>query len=180
MNLVPAANLPYMHSNKIHLALSDTGPVARIDSVRAVRVNFTSTNGRTGSDERLRTISRMMRLPNAGLVNRKTCGDPPFLGVTPTATVVTVGGTSSVVLTWAPAIDEVGGEKDVERYVIWRRLSTNPDWGDPYVSIPSGAATYSYTDGDVASGSSYYYALASEDCTPSLSSQTSSNQVTIP
>jgi prepilin-type N-terminal cleavage/methylation domain-containing protein len=180
MSLVPTANLPYMHTNKIHLALNDTGPQARIDSIRAVRVNFTSTNGRTGSDERLRTISRMMRLPNAGLVNRKTCGDPPFLGVIPLATVITVGGTSSVKLTWGQAIDEAGGEKDVERYVIWRRLSSSTDWGDPYISIPSGTATYSLTDGGVASGSSYVYALAAEDCTPQMSSQTSSNQVTIP
>jgi len=181
MSLVPTANLPYMHTVKVHLALNDTGPAARIDSLRAVRVNFTSTNGLTGAAERLRTISRVMRLPNAGLVNRKDCGDPPILGsVAFTAVYNAVSGAPGVTLTWNPATDENGGEKDIERYVVWRRLSTVVDWGDPYVSIPSGSASYQFQDQNVVSGNTYVYALAAEDCTPSLSSQATSSGVAIP
>ena len=181
INLVPTANLPYTHSIKVHLALNDTGPAARIDSIRAVRVNFTETNGRSASDQRLHTITRMMRLPNAGLVNTKDCGDPPILGAASlVATYVVVGGAPTVRLTWNQATDESGGEKDVERYVLWRRLAADPDWGDPLVSIPSGQASYVYSDATVSAASSYYYAVAGEDCTPSMSSQLSSNQVTIP
>lgn len=179
---VPAANLPLMHTVKIHLALNDTGPAARIDSVRAVRVSFTETNGRSAPAERLRTISRMIRLPNAGLVNKKDCGDPPILG-SPlfVAAYVVVSGAPAVKLTWNPATDEYSGKKDIDRYVIWRRLSADPDWGDPQVSIPSGNLSYLFTDADgITSGSQYYYALAAEDCTPSLSSQAVSNLVTIP
>jgi prepilin-type N-terminal cleavage/methylation domain-containing protein len=176
--LVSAATLPLKHSVKIHLAPTDTGAAAIIDSLRAVRVNFTTTNGRTGTAERLRTISRLIRLPNAGLANTHSCGDPPQLGVA----LVAVPGTTpaTIKLTWTPATDENAGEKDVERYVIWRRLSTNPDWGDPLVSIPSGQATYLYIDGTVATGVQYYYALAAQDCTPSLSVLTSSALTTAP
>ena len=71
-------------------------------------------------------------------------------------------------------------KEDVERYVLWRRLAADPDWGDPLVSIPSGQASYVYSDATVSAASSYYYAVAGEDCTPSMSSQLSSNQVTIP
>lgn len=176
--LVPAATLPLMHTVKIHLAPTDTGPAAIIDSVRAVRVNFTATNGRTGTAERLRTLSRMILLPNAGLANTKSCGDPPQLGVTPVALVVTVGTTQTVKLTWTPATDETAGEKDVERYVVWRRPTASPDWGDPIVSIPSGLAVYQYSDATVTPGTQYVYALAAQDCTPSLSTIASSNSVT--
>jgi prepilin-type N-terminal cleavage/methylation domain-containing protein len=177
--IIAAASLPLSHSAKIHLAPNDTGPAAIIDSLRAVRVNFTTTNGRTGSAERLRTLSRMIRLPNAGLVNTKTCGDPPQLGVIPTATApFMVGTTSTVKLTWGQATDENAGEKDVERYVLWRRPAASPDWGDPLVSIPSGSATYQYVDATVTPGTQYFYALAAQDCTPSLSPMAISNSAT--
>lgn len=178
--LVPGGSLPLTHSVKIHLALNDTGPAARIDSLRAVRVNFTSTNGRVGSAERLRTLSRLIRLPNAGLVNKKTCGDPPLLGTVPVATpgYAADGITPIVTLTWNAATDENSGEKDVERYVLWRRLSADPDWGDPYVTIPAGTAPYSYTDAGVAPATAYVYALAAQDCTPTMSNQAATPIVT--
>jgi type II secretory pathway pseudopilin PulG len=176
--LVPAASLPYIHSVPIHLSPGDTVPYSYIDSVKAVRVNFTTTNGRTGSAERLRTISRMIGLPNAGLANTKSCGDPPQLGVTPVSVPGVAAGT--IKLTWAPSTDENTGEKDVERYVVWRRLATNPDWGDPLVSVPSGQGAYQYVDGGLTTGLQYYYALAAQDCTPSLSPMASTLITTAP
>jgi len=83
-----------------------------------------------------------------------------------------------VQLTWAPATDENSGEKDIERYVVWRRPSTTPDWGDPLVSIPSGLPGYTYVDGSVTIGTTYYYALAAQDCSPALSAQALSGSVT--
>lgn len=178
---IPTASMPLMHTMKIHLALNDTGPAAKIDSIRAVRVSFTQSNGRSGTNERLRTISRMMGLPNAGMANKKSCGDTPLLGSIGFAAVYTVvSGAPTVKLTWTPATDENAGEKDVERYVIWRKLSTATDWGDPLVSIPSGNATYLYNDASVASGKTYFYQIAAEDCNPSLSPTATSVGVAIP
>jgi len=178
---VPTASLPLMHSVKIHLALNDSGPAAKIDSIIAVRVSFTETNGSTTSTQRQRTISRMMSMPNAGMANKKSCGDTPILGsVSFTAAYVLVSGAPTIKLTWNPATDETGGEKDVERYVIWRRVSTTASWGDPLVSIPSGQASYVYSDATVTSGNTYYYAVAAEDCNPSLSSQATSAAVAVP
>jgi prepilin-type N-terminal cleavage/methylation domain-containing protein len=178
---VPADALPLSHSTPIHGSTADTGAVALIDSVRAVRVNFTATNGKTGAEERQRAISRLVRLPNAGLAVKRSCGDEPILGIGLTAVGVTLGtGEPAVNLTWSQAIDEAGGESDVTRYVIWRRQAAQPDWGEPYLSIPSGQATYSYQDLDVTSGDQYYYALAVQDCTPTLSGQAQSALVTVP
>lgn len=176
---VPNAGLPWRHTVPIHLAVADSGPAARIDSVRVVQVSLTVTNGLTGTAERKRAVSRYIRLPNVGLANKQTCGDEPILGTALTATWN--GATNGVDLTWGAAVDELGGEKDVTRYVIFRKLVTDPLWGDPYLSIPpTGTTPYLYTDHDVVSGTSYIYGLSAQDCTPSNSSVASSLAVTIP
>jgi prepilin-type N-terminal cleavage/methylation domain-containing protein len=176
---VPNASLPWRHTVPIHLAVTDSGLAARIDSVREVQVSMTVTNGLTGTAERKRAVSRYIRLPNVGLAEKQTCGDPPILGGALVATWdATAGG---VDLTWNAAVDELGGERDVQRYVIWRKLVSDPTWGDPFLSIPpTGTSPYLYADHDVTSGSQYVYGLAAQDCTPSNSSMTSSLPVTIP
>ncbi|GBD32318.1 MAG: hypothetical protein KatS3mg081_1943 [Gemmatimonadales bacterium] len=178
---LPAAELPLVHSVPIHGSPADTGSAAKIDSVRAIRINLTGTNGLTGPEERQRSVSRLVRLPNAGLAVKRTCGDEPLLGTGLVASVGTgPGGVPVVNLTWGAAVDETGGEGDVVSYVIWRRLQSESDWGDPYLNIPAGAAPYVYQDAAVVSGESYVYALAAQDCTPLLSQLAISNVVTIP
>jgi len=173
--------LPWYHSVPQHGSAADTGTASRIDSVRAVQVSFTTTNGRTGADERLRSLERLVWLPNAGLEVKRSCGDEPILGGNLTAVGGTLpGGEPVVTLTWGQAVDETAGENDVARYVIWRRPVAQPDWGDPFLSIPAGQVTYTYEDQNVASGDQYYYALAAQDCTPSLSPMALSVLITVP
>lgn len=176
---VPNASLPWRHTVPIHLSTADTGAVARIDSVRTVQVSFTITNGLTGTSERKRAVSRFIRLPNVGLASKQTCGDPPL----PATAVSAVWNPAApgVTLTWGASTDEQSGERDVVRYVIFRKLITDATWGDPYLSLPpGGTATYTYTDQVVTSGAKYYYAVTAQDCTPSNSSVTSSLEVDIP
>jgi prepilin-type N-terminal cleavage/methylation domain-containing protein len=176
---VANASLPLQHVIPIHLAVSDTGPVALIDSVRAIQVSFTVTNGLSGAAERRRAASRYIRLPNVGLANKKTCGDEPILGTGLSAVWNPVS--EGVDLQWNSAVDELTGERDVERYVIWRKLSASPDWGDPFLSLPpAGSPTYLYTDRDVAAGTAYTYGLAAQDCTPSNSAIVASTGVVVP
>ena len=182
LDTVPQASLPWRHTQAIHLSNTDTGTFARIDSIRAVKVSFTVSNGRAVSTERFRPLSRLIRLPNVGLVNTKSCGDLPIFTATPVAALgfAADGITRVVNVTFVRSTDEVSGEMDVQRYVIWRRVNTTTDWGDPYATLPGGSASYTFTDGSIASGTSYYYAVAAQDCTPSLSAQRSTGMVTIP
>ncbi len=175
----PDSLLPIYHSAKIHLSAADTGSSALADSVRAVRIRLEATNGLDGAEERKVHLDRLVPLPNAGFGKMATCGSAPLLGTTLNATAVTlVTGEPAVNLTWGRAIDEAGGEGDVVRYVIWRRLSGAADWGDPYVAVPAGEASYSYQDAAVIPGETYEYALAAQDCSPSLSGLTTSSPVT--
>lgn len=176
---VPNGTLPLWHNVPIHLAISDTGAAARIDSVRAVLVSFSVTNGLSGSSERRRPLSRYIRLPNVGLANKQTCGDPPILGTGITA--VWNPASNGVDLTWNAAVDELSGERDVVRYVIWRKSISDSTWGDPFLSFPpAGTPTYIYTDPNVISGSKYVYGLAAQDCTPANSNLVASAEVDIP
>lgn len=172
--------LPLFHSLPTHGSPADTGVVALIDSIRAVRVTLTATNGREGEEERTTFLTRLIPLPNVGFGTLETCGSPPILGGGLTATVVTASGAPAVKLDWGRATDEGGGEGDVVRYVLYRRLSTESAYDEPYLSIPAGETNYTYTDADVEPGESYLYALAAQDCTPTLSSLSSSVSVAIP
>jgi prepilin-type N-terminal cleavage/methylation domain-containing protein len=182
LQTVASGWLPLRHTRPIHLALNDTGTYARIDSIRAIRVSFTVNNGKTGTDQRIRTLSRLIRLPNVGLVNTKSCGDAPIFASVPVATNTFLADsvTRAIKLSFTPSVDETSGEKDVERYVVWRKLLLDPDWGDPVVTLPGGANPNLYTDANIVSGTTYLYAVAAQDCTPTLSPQRSSNAVLVP
>ena len=176
---VANGDLPLRHSVPIHQSIGDTVPFTQIDSIRAVLVSFSVTNGLSGSSERRRPLSRYIRLPNVGLSNKQTCGDAPILGSGITA--VWNAATTGVDLTWNAAVDELAGERDVVRYVLWRRSVSDSSWGDPFLSFPpAGTPTYSYSDHDVTSGSKYVYGLAAQDCTPANSNLVASAEVDVP
>jgi hypothetical protein len=167
------------HTIALHLSPADTGAVAKIDSIRGARLSFTATNGLTGTAERSRAITRLVWMPNAGLGNRKTCGDEPIFGSGAyTVSAVNVGGVRGTQLNWQPATDEYSGEKDVARYVIWRRVNGTTDWGDPYESVPAGLTSYVYQDLVVDSAVTYQYGLAAQDCSPRLSTLRTSSAIT--
>lgn len=182
LTLVPASALPVIHTSRFHRVAADTAASALADSIRAVRVTLRSTNGLTGTAERIVAASRLIAMPNAGFALLQTCGDEPIMGSGLGATVLDPGTGSLVVrLTWTAAIDETGGERDVARYVIYRQsLPITTDWGDPYLSIPAGLATYQQDDAAIVSGETYQYALAAQDCTPMLSTLATSPLVSLP
>lgn len=169
---------PLAHRAALHGSPADTGGLARIDSVRAVRVRFTVTNGETGTREQLRPVDRTVRLPNAGMATRNVCGDPP-LGTGLGATLVSVAGQAAVQLAWGASPDEAGGEGDVLRYILWKSVDGAP-FADPWVTIPAGLPTYSYLDEAVVPGQSVRYAVVVQDCTPSRSPLAPSPVVVIP
>jgi prepilin-type N-terminal cleavage/methylation domain-containing protein len=182
MESVPDSVLPLWHEAPIHLSPADTGRAAWADSVRAVRVQVAGSNGLTGDQERRVEVMRVITLPNAGMRQLSTCGSAPLLGSVSFGALLTtnMAGDPVIDLTWTPAVDEAGGEADVVRYVLWRKVNGAADWGDPYLAIPAGAATYTYVDASVTSGYVYQYALAAQDCTPTLSALSASPLVVVP
>jgi len=180
--LVPIvrARLPFYHV-KVHGDPADTGVSGVTDSIRAIRVHVTmaARDPRTGKDN-LRTVESLVRLANSGLLDRTTCGQPPLGVTTPTVVANALGAvTKKVTIGWGRSADEATGEKDVERYAIFRRLSSQTSFGDPITSIPAGQASYTFVDTNVILGNTYVYGIAAQDCSPQLSGVTASSAVTI-
>ncbi len=171
LDTVPTASMPLKHSVALHGSSTDVGAAALIDSVARVEINFTVTNAQTGPAARSRSVAFSVPLPNVGTRAVISCGNAPILGTALNANwVINPGPDTVMVLTWSQATDEVSGEKDVRAYIVWRRAKGATDWGDPIATVPAGPATPSWTDPTaepIAPG--YDYALAAQDCTPSLS-----------
>ena len=163
--------MPAAHTEPIHGSIGDTGAVALVDSIRAIKLTYAATNSLSANDENLREINRLIRLPNAGVETQPNCGNRPLLGTSLLATGVDETATTAghVRLEWTRATDEYTGEQDVLRYVVWRRSGTSGAWGDPLVSISPGSSTYVYEDYSTVADTTYSYALAAQDCTPQYS-----------
>ncbi len=184
LTAIPSSLLPLVHSAPIHGAQADTGRAALVDSIRQVKVQFTSVyhDKRTNSDT-YRRMQTTIRLMNAGLIHHTTCGAAP-IGVTPAATVTAANGSSVpqtfVTISWTASVDDGAGEKDVERYAIYRRLQSVASFDQPFASVPAGSATYSFQDTDVTSGQVWVYGVAAQDCTPASSPVGNTSSVSIP
>ena len=177
-------SLPMRHSAAMHGAVADVGRSALTDSVRVVTVQLVGRlHDRRAKRDVVDTARTSVRLVNAGLLNRATCGETPLFGsvVFSVADNDPSDGTARVRVWWGPATDETGGERDVERYVIYRRRAAEPQFGEPFTSVAAGAgALYTLYDTQVARGESYVYAVAAQDCTPSSSALRVSGTVVVP
>lgn len=177
---IAPASLPLYHKAATHGIKSDTGKLAWVDSISTIRVRMTiGFQSRKGLV--YRRLDQTIRLMNAGLVRRSTCGEPP-IGVLPSAVAsLDTLGQPFVTISWNKSSDEGGGERDVERYALYRRPAAGfGEMSEPFASIPAGSSSYSFTDTDVRSGDSWVYGVASQDCTPMTSSVGSTLAVVIP
>jgi prepilin-type N-terminal cleavage/methylation domain-containing protein len=165
LQVVASTALPMRHINPIHGSLTDTGTVAKIDSIRAVRVNVQATNGLTGAKEARRLLVTTVRIPNAGLTKQRSCGDAPIFLSGITTQIIGPAGSARVRILWNPSVDEASGEKDVERYLIYRRPQAGA-FDDALAAVPAGQAAYQYDDPTVLFDSSYVYGVTALDCTP--------------
>ena len=164
---IPTSQLPLTHFAAYHGTPGDTSGSALTDSIRLVEVRFTAEYKDPRSAAALRTEDRSIRIANAGLNGISTCGDQP-LAVAAAAAVPAPG--PSVSLTWAASKDEASGEKDVERYAVYRRLESDLAFGEPIAGVAAGLAAYVFNDTDVQSGKRYVYGISAQDCTPAVSS----------
>src|SRR5690606_12327746 len=127
------------------------------DSIRNVRLRLTSIYSDVRGDSAVRSVEGSIRLLNAGLTKFSACGEPPIGSSLSAAASVNATGQPFVRLVWTPSIDESAGERDVERYALFKRSPSNPDWGEPFASIPAGLSSYEYDDFGVSFGESWIY-----------------------
>jgi prepilin-type N-terminal cleavage/methylation domain-containing protein len=182
LQAVPMGSLPLYHKAVIHGSVADTGRYALIDSIRTVTVRLNAVYHDPRQGDVVRHLQTTIRILNAGLINRTTCGDPP-IGPTTVGAVATPGDSVDapyVTVSWTPSVDETGGEKDVERYALFRRPDTVSAFDQPFSSIPAGDSTYSFVDNNVQSGEHWIYGISAQDCTPMNSPIVTTGTIIVP
>lgn len=179
--VIAAGSLPLYHNAKIHGSPGDSGTFATIDSIRVVNISLTGSYYDPRKGLQVQTVATSVRVANAGLVSRTTCGETPIFGKPITVTTSGVApATAFVTLAFAAAIDETGGEKDVEQYAIFRKVVGAPAFDEPIASFSGGLANYTYTDVNVAHADQWVYGVAAVDCSPAMSAVSSTAVVIVP
>ncbi len=174
--MIPGNRLPAVHT-AIHGSATDINGSALTDSVRLVKIFLKGQA--VGARGKLikREFESSIRLLNAGLLQHSTCGEAPVFSQTVTASYSSA--TKSVTVTWNRAVDEGSGERDVERYVVFRRLQSETIFQNPHTSVAAGETLYAFQDGALSSGN-WVYGVAAQDCGGQYSPVALSNVVTVP
>jgi prepilin-type N-terminal cleavage/methylation domain-containing protein len=185
MTQISGALLPIVHTATVHGSQTDIGVSALTDSVREVRAQFTSIFhfSPKPTDTTTRVLNLTIKLMNAGLIHHPTCGQPPYAPTNVTPVATPIGGSvvqPFVTISWTASTDDLGGERDVERYAIYRRVAGTTDFGEPIGSLVGGHASYSFVDSNVLSGQQWVYGVSALDCSPLNSGMAISSSVTIP
>lgn len=171
---VPNASLPIHWDDVSQLA----------DSIRSVQVElrgvFRGYNLQNKSTSYERYVRTQTNLANIGLAQRNSCGDVPLNPGVPTATIILNGtgtATERVRIQFSASPDEAAGEKDVERYAVFRRL-VGDIWDEPVAVVGKSGGPYVFEDFDLVPGSTFQYGVAAQDCSPANSSILGSSNVT--
>jgi prepilin-type N-terminal cleavage/methylation domain-containing protein len=165
---------------RLPLEFAGDGEPSMLDSLRAVEINMRVSNGEIGAAERTRDLTLIIPLPHLGRRKLDVCGSQPLSSGPVNAVAFPDGTGYAVTLTWTPSTDETSGEQDIVRYVVWKRIAADPDWSDPFLSIPAGSPSYLFQDTNVEANTQYEYAVSAQDCTPKLSTAVMSNTVFVP
>ncbi len=179
--VLPSGAIDSIPTSSLPIYWDASGSIA--DSIRTVNlaVNgvFQGYNLQNRSQTFTRTVNSQTALANIGLSQRSSCGDIPLNPGTPTVSMVYVSGVPDhVLMTFNASPDETSGEKDVERYAIFRRVAAGT-WGEPISQVgKSNSATYTWEDFNLVPGVTFEYGVSAQDCSPANSAMRVSPAIT--
>ena len=180
LDSIRTASLPLYHTAPLHGSAQDTGKLAWVDSIRVVRVLAEGLYHDPAKGDIIRKVQSSTKLINAGMVRSTMCGDPPLPATGALATPLpTALAPTSVRITWAASIDQDNGEKDVARYMLFKRKVGDPDWGEPIASMAASPATYTLDDTNLKPGD-WEWSVVAQDCSPANSPLNSTAIVHVP
>ncbi|MGQ0649489.1 MAG: PilW family protein [Gemmatimonadaceae bacterium] len=163
---IPTGSLPILWDAASQIA----------DSIRTVSLSvrgvFRGYDLRNQAKTYERYVSTQTNLANIGLSQRNACGDVPLNPGTPVATrvpnVIAPLITDKVQVVFTKSNDETTGEKDVERYAVFRRV-VGALWDEPIAVVGKSGGPYMWEDFDIQAGVNFEYGVAAQDCSPANS-----------
>ena len=180
LDSIRAAKLPIFHSAPIHGSPADTGSSALTDSIRVVRMTVTGLYNDPDKGAIMKTVVSSTKLLNAGMSRSTVCGDVPIAVTTAAAAKFPFFGTpTKVTITWTSSLDQDAGEKDVGRYMVFKKKVGVADWGSPIADLAASQANYSLDDTSLSTGN-WVYGVIAQDCSPANSAVTSTGAVNVP
>lgn len=182
---VPAGQALFQYRRVFANGTVDTLPTASLplrwnmtngltDSIRTVTMSVrgvvTGYDLKNKAKTYERPVSAQTNMPNVGLAQRNSCGDIPLNPGSPSATIIldVSGNTERVRVQFTASGDEASGEKDVERYALFRRV-VGDNWGEPFAVVGKAGGPYLFDDFDINPGTAYQYGVAAQDCSPANS-----------
>ena len=197
LDTVPQARLPLQHTSPTHNAASDTGETARIasviDRVRSVTVQVRTRvrDPRPGGRDTARVVRASTALINVTALRRASCGTAPD-AATPSAVLVldANGRPDYVRVSWSAVTDDGAGERDVDRYLIYRSLN-GAAYAEPHEDVAArnvAGGGYTWDDYDVRRvataaypvANQHRYAVTAQDCQPQVAPMASTAAVVVP
>lgn len=180
LDSIKTAKLPLFHLAAMHGSAADTGNSAQTDSIRVVRMTVTGLYNDPDKGAIMKSVVSATKLLNAGMVRSTTCGDVPL--DVPSVSAVkfpSFGVPSKVTITWTKSLDQDAGEKDVARYLVYKKESGSSDWGSPIADLAAAQDTYTLDDTTLPAGN-WVYGVVAQDCSPSNSNATSTGVINVP
>ena len=179
LDSIRASTLPLFHSAPIHGSPADTAASALTDSIRVVRMTVTGLYNDPDKGAIMKTVVSSTKLLNAGMSRSTVCGDKPFAVTTATATPIgPAGHPTKVTIAWTKSLDQDAGEKDVGRYMVFKKLSASSDWGNPIADVAASQNSYTLDDTTLPVGL-WSYGIIAQDCSPANSAVTPTNTVNV-
>jgi len=179
LDSIRTARLPLIHTAPLHGSPADTGSSAMTDSIRMVRVMAWGLYTDPVKGDMIRKVETNTKVLNAGMARAMMCGNPPGAPVAAAVTGIPAGHPTTVRITWNASPDQAGGERDVERYMVFKHIQGDMHTGEPIATVPASTLTYSLDDVDLQSGI-WYYGVVAQDCSPQNSTIDAAGSVTIP
>lgn len=181
--VLPSGTFDTVATASLPIYWDQPGSIA--DSIRAVTLTvngvFRGFNLQNRAQTFVRTVNSQTSLANVGLAQRNSCGDVPLNPGPPAVAMIFDPVTLApdhVQVVFSASPDEVSGEKDVERYALFRRV-VGDAWGEPISQIgKSNSATYTWDDFDIQPGVAFQYGVSAQDCSPANSSMRVSGSIT--
>ena len=177
LDSIRAAKLPLFHSAPIHGSPADTAGSALTDSIRVIRMTVTGLYNDPDKGAIMKTVVSSTKLLNAGMSRSTVCGDKPI--AVPSALAVRVPNTNfptKVTIFWSKSLDQDAGEKDVERYMVFKKAVGSGDWGSPIADLAASQDTYTLDDTTLPNGD-WVYGVIAQDCSPANSAVTPTGAV---
>ncbi|MEP7384585.1 MAG: hypothetical protein ABI910_23125 [Gemmatimonadota bacterium] len=178
--VLPSGSIDSVYTSALPIYWDQTGSIA--DSIRTVTLTvngvFKGYNLQNRSQTFVRTVKSETALANIGLSQRNSCGDVPLNPGIPIVANVNISGVDRVQVTWTASPDEAGGEKDIERYAVFRRVAGS-SWTEPISQVgKSNSASYMWEDFNLVPGVTFEYGVSAQDCSPANSSMRVSSAIT--